>query len=217
MSWLVVVEHWMVGLAAHVPLPAFLAIGEVVEEVISPIPSQAVLITAGTIAQAQRLPLVGLILLAVLAAVVKTAATTLYFLLAGVVEDKLIFRFGKYLGITQGGVEAISRRLNRSRAKEFVSLFAIRCLPILPSVPVSVMCGILKVNRRVFILATLAGNLIRGLMVLLTGYLGFDVLESFAQGALSGRTFLILGILALLVGFFGWGYWKRYKQPPELA
>lgn len=207
----------MVGLASHVPLPAYIAIGEVIEEVISPIPSQAVLITAGTVAQAQQLPLIGLFLLAVLAAVVKTLATMVYFLLAGILEKKLILRFGKYLGITQGGIDAISKHLNRSGAREFVSLFVIRCLPVLPSVPVSVMCGILGVNRRVFFLATLGGNLVRGFLVLLTGYLGFDVLEAFANGGLSWRTFVAIGILALLTGFFGWGYWKRYKQPKELA
>lgn len=212
MSWLKMLELWVLQLSAHVPLPSFVIIGEIVEEIISPIPSQAVLITAGTIAQAQHLPIIGLIFLALLASIAKTGATMFYFLIAKKLEATLIPRFGKYVGISQADIDTLSKKLNQGGSKEFLSLLVIRCLPIVPSVPVSVVCGLVKMNPRIFVSATLVGNFIRGLLVLLTGYLGFDVAQSFAEGLLTWRTVVVLVIVLALVSFFGWGYYKRYKE-----
>jgi membrane protein DedA with SNARE-associated domain len=57
MSWIPVIEQWIVHLATQVPLPAYVFVGEIIEELISPIPSQAVLMTAGSIAKTQDLPI----------------------------------------------------------------------------------------------------------------------------------------------------------------
>lgn len=205
-------EQWIVSLAADVPLPAYVFIGEVLEELISPIPSQAILLTAGSIAKTQGLPLVELFLLAILASAAKTATTFLYYILADKMEDQLMPRFGKYIGISHEQVEAIGKRFDRGGIKEIVSLFVIRCLPILPSAPVSAVCGLLKINTKNFLIATFFGNAIRGGLVLLTGYLGVDVFRNFVQGQLNPTTLAVALILALIVGFFVWGYRKRYQR-----
>ena len=212
MSWMPALEQWIVSLAADVPLPAYVFIGEVLEELISPIPSQAILLTAGSIAKTQGLPLVELFLLAILASAAKTATTFLYYILADKMEDQLMPRFGKYIGISHEQVEAIGKRFDRGGIKEIVSLFVIRCLPILPSAPVSAVCGLLKINTKNFLIATFFGNAIRGGLVLLTGYLGVDVFRNFVQGQLNPTTLAVALILALIVGFFVWGYRKRYQR-----
>lgn len=212
MSWLKLLEVWVVQLSMHLPLPTFVVLGEIVEEIISPIPSQAVLLTAGSVAQAQHWPFIGLILLALIAAVAKTAATLIYYFIAEKLEETLIPRFGKYIGVSQADIESLGKKLDKGGPREFVSLLLVRCLPIVPSVPVSIVCGLLKISPKTFVSATLVGNLIRGFLVLLTGYLGLDVVQAFIDGALTWRTSVVLAIFAVLVGFFGWGYYKRYQK-----
>jgi membrane protein DedA with SNARE-associated domain len=212
MSWIPVIEQWIVHLATQVPLPAYVFVGEIIEELISPIPSQAVLMTAGSIAKTQDLPITGLFLLAVIATIAKTAATFFYYVLADKMEDRLLPRFGKYIGITHEQVEAIGKRLDRGGMKEVLSLFLIRCLPILPSAPVSAICGLLKIGKKNFLLATLGGNFVRSGLMLLTGYLGFDVLGTFLKGRMDWTTLLIIIVLSTIIGLFAWGYWKRYKH-----
>ncbi|MBP7005545.1 VTT domain-containing protein [Patescibacteria group bacterium] len=212
MPWIPLIEEWIVHLATQVPLPAYVFAGEMIEEIISPIPSQAVLITAGSIAQSQAFPLFGLLFLALIATIAKTATTLLYYILADKMEDRFIPRFGKYIGITHTQVEAIGKRLDRGGTKEMLALFVIRCLPIFPSSPVSAICGLFKISIKSFLIATLAGNFIRGGLMLLTGYLGFDVLGTFLKGNVNWTTLLTIVILGGVVGFFVWAYSTRYKE-----
>lgn len=216
MPWVQVLESWILNLSAHVSLPTFITVGEVIEEIISPIPSQLVLITGGTIAQAQQWSLVGVVMLAVLAAVVKTLATLIYYFIADKLEDTLLPRIGKYIGVSHEEIESFGKRLHKGKYSEFLSLVVIRCLPIVPSVPVSVMCGLLKINFKTFVASTLLGNFIRGLIVLLTGYLGFDVAEAFANGILTPRTVVVSIIVLILLSFIVWGYYKRYKKESDV-
>lgn len=215
MPWVKLLEVWILNLSAHVSLPTFITVGEVIEEIISPIPSQLVLITGGTIAQAQQWSLVGVVMLAVLAAVVKTLATLIYYFIADKLEDTLLPRIGKYIGVSHEEIESFGKRLHKGKYSEFLSLVVIRCLPIVPSVPVSVMCGLLKINFKTFVASTLLGNFIRGLIVLLTGYLGFDVAEAFANGILTPRTVAVSIIVLILLSFIVWGYYKRYKKESD--
>lgn len=214
MPWVKLLEIWILDLSAHVSLPTFLVIGEIIEEIISPIPSQLVLITAGTIAKAQHLSLWTLTMLGLLAAFVKMLATLMYYFIADKLEDTLLPKIGKYIGVTHEDIESFGKKLHKGKYSEFFSLVLIRCLPIVPSVPVSVMCGLLKVHFKTFVLSTLVGNFIRGMIVLLTGYLGFDVAEAFANGVLTPRTIIVGTIALALASFIAWGYYKRYKQEP---
>ena len=212
MSWAKALELWIMHLSTSVSLPTFLVLGEVVEEIISPIPSQAILLTGGSIAKAQHVTIPVLVLLAFVAAIAKTIATMIYYLGAEKLEETLIPRFGKYIGVSQKDIEYLGKKLDKGGPREFVSLLVVRCLPIIPSVPVSIVCGLLKIDVQTFVWSTIIGDFIRGLLVLLTGYLGFDVAQSFTDGALSWRTVVVAFLFAVLVSYFAWGYYKRYKK-----
>lgn len=200
----------MIDLATRVPLVTYVFIGEIIEEIISPIPSQLVLLTAGSLAQAQQQGLWFIVLLTIIAAVAKTFATILYYVLADKLEDQLVPRFGKYIGVTHESIEAIGKKLDKGGKREFISLFIVRCLPILPSAPVSMVCGAVKINFKTFFWATMAGNMLRGGMMLLTGYLGFDIFESFLHGSLTPRTWAVIVLFTLIAGLIVWGYIQRY-------
>lgn len=209
---LLALESWMMEVSTKIPVIWYVFFGEVIEEILSPIPSQIVLLTAGSIAFAQGHTLWILVVLTLVAALAKTVATMLYYVLGDKLEDVLVPRFGKYIGVTHEDVESIGKRLDKGGKREFLSLFAIRCLPILPSAPVSLVCGVLKISLKTFWWASLAGNLVRGGMMLLTGYLGFDVFEAFLHGSFSSRTWLVLAIFLLISGVITWGYIQRYRR-----
>ncbi len=207
------IEAWIIDLSTHVHLVWFVFLGEVIEEVISPIPSQAVLLTGGSLAQAKEYGLWAVVFFSLLASFAKSITTMGYYYLADKLEDRLVPRFGKYLGLTHEGLESIGKKLSRnSPQKEFWSIFALRCLPILPSAPVSLACGAIKVNAKRFFWATVAGNTVRGGMIFLTGFLGFDVFQSLVSGVSGRDVWLVLAILAALVGIIAWSYWQRYRK-----
>lgn len=211
MSWAVAIETWISALSAQVPIPIYVFVGEVIEEIISPIPSQVILGTAGTMAFLQGWPIISLLLLALIGSFAKSITTMVFYILADILEDRLVPMFGKYIGITHQDIESIGKRFDKGGKREFVSLFFLRCLPVLPSAPLSIVCGLVKVNKATFFWSTVAGNWLRGLMILLAGYLGIDIFEAFKRGAVDERVLLAIGVVALLIGFMAWGYWQRYR------
>lgn len=211
MPWVVAIETWITALSAQVPLPLYVFLGEVVEEIISPIPSQVVMGTAGSIAFLQGWPIISLLFLALLGSFAKSLTTMGFYIIADKLEDRLVPMFGKYIGLTHEDIESIGKRFDKGGKREFFSLFILRCLPILPSAPLSIVCGLVKINASTFFWSTVAGNWVRGLMIMLAGYLGFDVLESFLHGAIDERVFAALGVVVLLIGVMGWVYWQRYR------
>lgn len=208
-----IIEQWIVSLSAQVPLPAYVFFGEVIEEIISPIPSQVVLGSSGSIAYLQGWPLISLIVLAFIASIAKSVTTLIFYYIADKLEDRLVPMIGKYVGITHEDLERIGKKFDRGGKKEFLSIFVLRCMPIVPSAPLSLVCGLFKVNMRTFFWATVAGNWLRGSMILLTGYLGFDVLQSLLHGALDVKVLIMSAVVLALIGVIAWGYWQRYKTP----
>ena len=209
----VAIEQWIHSLSAQVPLPAYVFFGEVVEEIISPIPSQVVLGTSGSIAFLQGWPLISLVLLALIASVAKSVTPMLFYVIADKLEDRLVPLIGKYVGITHEDLENVGKRFDRGGEKEFLSIFFLRWMPIVPSAPLSMVCGLVKVDVRRFFWATVLGNWLRGLMILTTGYLGFDVLQSWLHGSMDARVIGITVLVVVLVSIILWGYWQRYKKP----
>ena len=203
------IEAWVINLSSQVHLAWFVFLGEIVEEIISPIPSQAILLTGGSLAQAGGYGLWSVLFFAILASFAKSVTTMGYYMIGDKLEDRLVPLFGKYVGITHERLESIGKQVG---AGGFWSIFLIRCLPIIPSAPVSLACGALKIHAGRFFFATFAGNALRGGMIFLTGYLGFDVFRAFTNGAITRDIVLVLAVLLGLVGGIVWTYWRRYQE-----
>lgn len=212
MSWVAAIEGWITVLSAQVPLPVYVFVGEVIEEIISPIPSQLVMGTAGSIAFLQGWSIFTLLILALIGSFAKSLTTMGFYVVADILEDRLVPMIGKYVGITHEDLESIGKRFDKGGKREFISLFFLRCLPILPSAPLSMVCGLVKVNKSTFFWSTVAGNWVRGLTIMLAGYLGFDVLESFLHGVINARVLGILGVVLALAGVMVWAYWQRFRK-----
>lgn len=198
------------SLARSMPLELFVILGALIEEIIAPIPSPVVMVLAGSLAHTQNYNLWYLLELAALGALGKTFGSWLIYLLADKLEDIVVGRFGKFIGVTHKEIESIGKKLDGSWKDNFF-LFLARALPIIPSAPVSIACGAIKLNLKTFITSTYLGNLVRNLLYLYMGYAGFENYKQITNGLDGLESIGQIGLLLAVVGLVVWAYWKRKK------
>ncbi|MFC1700212.1 histidine phosphatase family protein [Patescibacteria group bacterium] len=202
--------EYLERLSQHVPLEVFTIVGTFLEEVIAPIPSPFVLTTAGSITAAQNNPLSYILFIALLGAISKTFGGWLLYVLFDKGGDFLVDKIGKFLGVTKGEIEKIGSYLNGGW-KEKVILFVLRALPMAPSSPISITCGLIKLNMKTFLVTTFFGTIIRNLSYLYLGYTGLAASKSVASGLERSESIGQIVVIAAIVIFLIWGFLKRKK------
>ena len=204
---------WLEQTAQSVPLPIFVMVGGIVEEIIAPIPSPLVSTLAGSITAAQQLGIPYLLWICALATFAKAIGAWLFYVLGDKLEDVAVPRLGKFIGVTHEDLEHFGEHFKGTWRDEIL-LLVLRSIPVMPSTPISLLCGILKINLRTFVVATYVGFYIRNLTFMLLGYTGLAAMESLMEGIDTAET--VLKILIVLVGgcIIGWLYWKRRTGHP---
>lgn len=197
----------LTGISERVSLPFFTVIAAFIEEVIAPIPSPLVMTLSGSLAASQHKPLVYLLFLALIGAVSKTFGSWIVYFVSDKMEDVLIDKFGKFLGVSHKDTEGLGKFLNHGRRDDFV-LFLLRAIPIIPTAPVSVLCGLMKINLRTYLVSTFLGTIVRNMVYLYLGFVSVGALESVNEGLDSLET---IGYLILFFGMFGLVVWM-YQQ-----
>lgn len=204
---------WLQNLATEVPLPLFVMIGGIVEELVAPIPSPIVNGLAGSIAKMQGFGIPSLLWLCLLSTVAKTAGTWIFYVLGDKLEDGVAPKFGKYIGVTHEDLEQFGTRFNGGW-RDGVTLFVLRAIPVMPSTPISLVCGILKINMRTYVVSTFAGFFLRNLFFMGLGFSGIEAANAIFEGFNSIESMLTAVILAAILLALGWLYWKRGKVHP---
>jgi len=204
---------YLEALANQIPLEVFTFFGTILEEILAPIPSPFVMTITGSIAKAQGHLLGYLIIVSLIGAAGRVAGTTFLYFLADVAEDIVFGRFGSFLGVSHREIEQIGSRFNGT-ARDYLTLIFFRSIPVMPSSPISVVCGLVKLNYRVFAIGTAIGSVFRNLFFLYIGFTGLAATESFMEGFQSAETIAqILFVLALAGGFY---YYYRKRERGEL-
>lgn len=195
-------------LSDTVPLPIFTTVGAALEEIIAPIPSPLVMTLAGSLSASAGNTMTYLIYLAVIGSIAKTAASYLVYLVSDKAEDLVLTKFGKFLGVSHKEVEKFGSQLSGGYKDDLVML-ALRAIPIIPTAPVSIIAGLLKINVRTFLWTTTFGYAIRNYFYLYLGATSIGALESINEGLDSFEKvgyLIIFIILAILTLYF---YKKR--------
>lgn len=208
---LTAIEEMLKNSANYLPLELSSFLGGLVEEVIAPIPSPFVMAAVGTAAFAQSKSFLALVWLAVVGSAGKTIGAWFIYFVADKMEDILIPRFGKFLGVSHEDVEGIGKKM-KGNWKDGLILFALRALPIVPSSPVSAVCGLIKVKIKMYLAATFFGNCIRNLFYIYVGYAGLSAYESMLNGLDNIESLVQTGIFAILALCVVWIYWKRHQN-----
>jgi membrane protein DedA with SNARE-associated domain len=179
LEWIQQIEIGVRELARIVPLEFFILIGAFIEEIIAPIPSMLVTTTAGFFAHAEGRTALFVVWLAVLGGLGKLAGSFTYYTLGDKLEDVVVGRFGRYLGLSHADVERIGRRFNGQHWRDGGLIFLLRVIPFVPTVLVSVACGVVRIQTRVFLIASYAGNFCKDLFYVFAGYYGIQVIRSY--------------------------------------
>ena len=143
--------------------------GSVLEEIIAPIPSTAVIVGSSFFIM-ESLPVslqafqVLLINIALPAASGVTLGSLLIYGIVYYAGKPFIDRWGKYLGLSWEEIEKTEDKYSRNNLMA-LSIFAARALPIVPSVVVSAFCGFIKYDIKRYITITFIGTLVKSFIL----------------------------------------------------
>lgn len=197
------------------PLPWFSFIGAFIEELIAPIPSPLVMTLGGSLAASQGRDIFYLMILAFLGAIGKTIGSYLIYVIADRAEDVVLGKFGKFFGVSNKEVESIGKNLNKGW-RDDVLIFLLRAIPIMPTAPVSLVAGLIKLNLRTYLLASFAGTFVRNMIYLYLGYTSLEALESI-NGGLDSLENIGYVVLLVLIGLVFLYIYRQRKKEQNLS
>lgn len=201
---------WLQETANSVPLPIFVFIGGIVEELIAPIPSPLVNTLAGSIAASQHLGAFGIFWICVVSTTGKTIGALPFYVLGVIFKDLAVPRFGKYIGVRQQDLDHFGAYFNGSW-KDSAILVLVRAIPVMPSTPISILCAVINIRFSTFFFATYIGFFLRNLFFTILGYTGLAAAQSLMHGIDMAETILKISIVLGVVGVLAWLYWRRSR------
>jgi membrane protein DedA with SNARE-associated domain len=204
-------ESALRSLAHRIPIDLFVLIGSFIEEVISPIPSPVVMFTSGVIAAEQGAGQVALLWLAVVSSIGKTAGCGILYIIIDKLEDTVMPYIGRYFGVTHAHVEAVGKRLDKG-PWGIITLTFLRAIPIVPSLPLNVACGVIRFPFKHFIIATFIGSVARGWMFLYVGHAGLTSYDEVATGTARAESLMTKAVAVIIVVLIVWAYVKRHRE-----
>jgi membrane protein DedA with SNARE-associated domain len=190
-------------------LELFVFIGSFLEEAISPIPSFVVMLPAGAVAHVQGYGWWFLGVLALFAAAGRVPASLLLYFIADKSENWLFGRGRRIFGVSHKQLEGYGRRFSGS-GRDWVILFLINAVPVIPTSLTSLTCGFIKLPLRLFITATFFGTAVNACFYMGAAYAGAQVVGSFrsVESALEAVGAAII-VAALIVWFV---YYKKKRD-----
>lgn len=198
-------------LSQTVPPELFIFLGAIIEEIVAPIPSSVVLTTAGGLLHAQDYPQFSLLFMALLAGVAKSIPASGFYLLADKTEDHLPKKIRQIFGLDKKELERYGELLSK-RKQSFWLLLALWGSP-LPTLPISLVSGFIKIQFRSFALAAIGGLTIRSSVYIFLGYYGATYITQVSQNL--EQTVLLLSPLLVIAAAVAL-YFTKSKRHPKI-
>ncbi|TSC80580.1 MAG: DedA family protein [Candidatus Peregrinibacteria bacterium Gr01-1014_25] len=194
-------------------LGVFLA--SIVEEVIAPIPSAGVVLLAGFLlippeATWTAAAAAAAVNVMIPASIGLTVGSLFPYGVARIGGKLAVDKCGRLLGIDWSLVERAQARFTRSRSDELL-LFGVRCVPVIPSVVIGVLCGLVRLPLPEFILFTFLGSLVRTFILALVGWSASAAYSAYAEQFSRGED-IVLGIIAIAIVAFALRWHSKRKQ-----
>jgi membrane protein DedA with SNARE-associated domain len=208
MGIITAIGDWLKMLSEELPLEVFVIVGGFIEELIGPIPSPLVLTLAGSIAATREHTFWYIILLAMLGSGGKVAAAWILYVLGDKAEYWIVGKWGQVLGLSHEKVRGWSKAFNGGWWDDALLIF-LRAVPILPAAPISVLCGVLKINLRTYLMSTFIGYTFRNLFFLTVGYLGVDAYKAIADEVDASEAILTIVLTLAVLGALAWLYYDQ--------
>jgi len=200
--------YWLANI---VPLPAFVFLSSLIEEIIAPIPSPLVMTLTGSIAAMQGVGWVYAVILIAIGALGKTIGGLTLYVIADKGKSIIMRRFGKFLKISSRDIELVGKRLSKGW-KDDIALFLLYAVPITPTSLVSAACGLIKTNIRTFLIAMFCGSIVRNIFYFYLGFTGVEILELINQNIGEWEKISYILILVIIIAIFVSIYLHRRKN-----
>lgn len=189
-------------------------VASVVEEVIAPIPSALIMTTSGFLFVSGPVAFDSIIALVLKVALPAALGVTIgSFFVYFVVRyggKFAIEKWGKYIGLYWSDIEKLQAKLSGTRKDEIIISLA-RVVPIVPSVAISALCGIIEMPILKYSIITFLGMFVRGLIL---GVVGWQLGNVYQEYALVidqvGDYVLMAGVLVVAV-YIGYKIVQKYK------
>lgn len=195
------ITDFLKNLAQQLPLTVFAFIGSIIDEIIAIVPSPFVPLTVGSLALTRGHGFWFIFVVALTGTIGKTAATLITYWIADKAEDYLTHsRLGKILGVDENEIEKYGKFFNGS-SKDEIIMVILRTLPFIPTLPVSVIAGLIKLNIWSFIWTTFVGTYFRFVFYLVVAYEGTRKYQGLLETI--DATSMIFEITIVLT-FLGW-------------
>ncbi len=195
------IESFISHLGQVVPLPLFSFLGSILEETFAPIPSPLILGAVGTLAYVDSYPIYLLPLLAIIASTGKVLGSLVIYFISDKLENVATPFLSKFFAINHKEVESIGGKFH-GNWKDYTTLTLLRAVPFLPSFVISAACGVIKVDLKIFIIATYIGSIIRGLVFIVLGYGGYAFVTDLTNGfQLTEKIFEIVVAIIIFIVF----------------
>jgi membrane protein DedA with SNARE-associated domain len=193
--------NYLTDFANSVSLPLFVVIGAIAEEIVAVIPSPFVPLTAGSLAFNQNKTIYFILFLAILGALAKTFSTFVVFWISDKLEDLITHgKIGKFLGLEANEIERYGKIFSKSKSNTLI-LFILRALPFVPTLPVTVVAGLIKIKYKIFILGTFLGMLVRNAFYLLGAFYGLQQFQGLVDGVDTLNSILEIIVIVSFLGF----------------
>lgn len=179
--------------------------GSILEQVVTPIPSSVVVLGAsfflmkGVALSAGSLQTM-FFNISIPAALGVTLGSLLYYGISYKIGIPFVERAGKYLGVSVEDLEGVEKRVKESRY-ENLFLFTARCVPVIPSIAISLFCGLIRYNPRNYVLITFFGAMVQASILGIIGWQFGNFYLTLSEG-LSFIDNIILVVLVLVVLIF---------------
>ncbi len=207
----VYLEKILVSFSNKMPLELFAPFASMIEEIIAPIPSPAVMIVTGSIASVQEKTFYYLFLLAILGATGKLIGAIFVYYIADKAEDFFAGTIEKFFGVRHEDIESFGKRLSGGW-KDYFVMFLMRALPIVPSSLISIGSGVLKIPMKVFIISTFFGSIIRDFIYIYFGYASVSLIGDIIKHSESAESIIQMIVFgAIFIGLI-FIYLKRRKK-----
>jgi membrane protein DedA with SNARE-associated domain len=187
-------ETHLIALIHILPLPWFALCASFIEEVIVPIPSPFIMLTAGSVARLQGISGGEIALLAFIGAVGKTVGALCIYWIADKAEDLLLGKYSRFFGVTHRDVERLGARFSGT-PRDYALMIFFRSLPVVPSALVSIGSGLLKLPLPLFVAGTFIGTIIRDGIYLYVGYAGTETLHRIIIASKNVEDMMLLAAL----------------------
>ena len=208
----------MIELAIHfienvlIPLGGWgVFMASVIEEVVAPIPSAAVITLSGFLflkgSFSATLLFKLIFIVALPAACGITVGSLFVYGLSFYFGKPLLEKWGKWLGLSWTDIEKIQQKFDAKKVDEIALLF-LRTIPIVPSVAISAFYGLVRFNIKKYAIFTLLGTFVRAVILALVGWQVGSLYYTYAQKIASVEKIVLVFVFVLIFLFIGYRVYR---------